>query len=274
MMDRTNEVSQEASRTGDNAADVLANSRELDGSIEGMRRAIMRVVRTSSAEVERRHLRRRPCYIEIKLNYDGKSQDATLWDLSEEGCNAATTEDFSAGQTVEVVIARFGKRLQGRVAGRAEGHVHIAFSGQSLPAQEVDQISAATVGDLMVLVKKDHLAFVQRVADAVTAGEVPRDGLATQHACRLGRWYDSLSDTVTLAMPEFQAIAEPHHAVHDYGCNALAALRAGDTAAAGRHVDELRTRSDQVVRRLEEFGRAYASMLSRPQGQPKAAEAA
>ena len=60
-----------------------------------------------------------------------------------------------------------------------------------------------------------------------------------------------------LALPSFKAIDEPHHAVHECGRKALAALAGDDMAAAQRHVAEMRQHSDRVLHGLDEFGRAY-----------------
>jgi Chemoreceptor zinc-binding domain len=110
-----------------------------------------------------------------------------------------------------------GKRLHGRVVARSTNGYHITFASPGLPTAEVDHISATTVTHLMRLVKDDHIAFVQRVAEIVASGVVPPGGLAAAQTCRLGRWHDSLTDPTTLALPSFRAIAPPHRAVHECG---------------------------------------------------------
>jgi methyl-accepting chemotaxis protein len=61
MTNRTAEVSTEAAQTGHRAVDVLENTIVLNASVETLRRAVIHLVRTSSAEVDRREYRRRPC---------------------------------------------------------------------------------------------------------------------------------------------------------------------------------------------------------------------
>ena len=120
------------------------------------------------------------------------------------------------------------------------------------------RISLETIPELVRIAKENHVAFVKKVVDAVDAGQkLPPDSLATAHQCRLGRWYDGVSDRATLALASFKAIEGPHHAVHVAGRRALAALAAADTPGAQREVAAMREASRQVLQDLDLFGREY-----------------
>ena len=54
MSSRNTEVSQEAERAGRYAEEVLDNTKVLDGAVDELRRGLIRTVRTSTAEVDRR----------------------------------------------------------------------------------------------------------------------------------------------------------------------------------------------------------------------------
>jgi hypothetical protein len=131
-----------------------------------------------------------------------------------------------------------------------------------------------TITELMKITKDDHLAFVRFVADAVASAQVPLNGLATQHTCRLGRWYDSLTDAATLALPSLRAFVEPHHGVHECGQRAIAAISANDTAGAQRHLDDLRQYSERVLKCLDAFGAEYPATLTQQRDPVATAEAA
>ena len=136
--------------------------------------------------------------------------------------------------------------------------VGVAFSGDGLQARDADRISLETIPELVRLAKGDHVAFVKKVVDAVAAGEkLPHGSLPTRHHCRLGRWYDGVSDPATRALGSFKALNEPHQAVHNSGIRALAALSADDMLAARREVAVLKAACLQVLQILDEFGRAY-----------------
>jgi methyl-accepting chemotaxis protein len=272
MTERTHEVSTEATQTGRDAAEVFDNTTGLNDTIQGLQRALLRVVRTSTGDVDRRQFRRRPCHVEATIVHDGQSEPAALHDLSEHGCYAAGLSKCRTGQSVEIALQSLGKRLRCRVAAQSEAGLHICFTGEGLSAAEADRISQATVLELVKLTKDDHVAFVKHVADVVASGDVPKGGLATHHTCRLGRWYDSLSDGATLALPSFRGIAEPHVAVHECGHKVLAAISAHDMVAAQRYLGELRQHSERVLRCLDDFGREYPETIGKaPDRQAKAA---
>ena len=262
MTERANEVSAEAGKTGQQAAEVRENTAALDVAMHDLQNTMVRVVRTATADVDRRQYRRRPCLVEATIGSQGQSVTAAIHEISERGCFAVTTLRCQPGHVVDVGLSRFGTRLAGNVIEQAEDGLRIAFTGEGLPAAEADRISVTTIGDLVKLTKGDHVAFVKCVADAVAAQDkLPPEKLATHHSCRLGHWYDGISDPSTLELPSFKVIDEPHHAVHDRGRKALIALAGGDMTAAARYVTEMRQHSEQVLRCLDEFGRAYPSTM-------------
>jgi methyl-accepting chemotaxis protein len=188
MTARTAEVSTEAAMTGKQAAQVLANTTALNDTVGGLQRALVRVVRTSTTEVDRRQGgRRRPCLVEASITLGGRSEPASVHDISEAGCYAFTKTDCLPGQEVEIILQRLGKRLQGRVIAASEGALHICFNGEGMQSAEVDRISLTTVAELVTLTKDDHVGFVRRVVDVVASGHAPEGGLATHHTCRLSR---------------------------------------------------------------------------------------
>ena len=138
---RTNEVSAEASQTGKDAAAVLENSTVLDATIHDLERTLVRVVRTSTHEVDRRRERRRPCHLKATIVHGARSEQAVLHDISERGCLCATAVDCAVGQQIAVVLQRLGQRLQGRVVARSEAGLFVSFTGDGLPAAEVEQLS-------------------------------------------------------------------------------------------------------------------------------------
>jgi methyl-accepting chemotaxis protein len=258
MSTRTTEVSAEAAQTGQRAGDVLNDTNALKASVEELRRVVTNVVRTASADMDRRKYRRRPCLADATLDCQGQSAKAVIRDISENGCYVEAALRCQVGQAVDVTISRFGKRLRGSVVHSTGDRHRIAFAGETLSSGEADRISLETIPDLVRLTKDDHLAFVKKVVDAVAArpGQ-PTDSLATAHQCRLGRWYDGVSDEATLALASFQAIKDPHHAVHDTGRRAFAALAANDMASAQREVTAMREASARVLQNLDAFGREF-----------------
>jgi uncharacterized phage infection (PIP) family protein YhgE len=263
MSRRIGEVSAEAERTGQCSAQVRDDTAALRDLADDLKQSVIRVVRTSTAEVDRRAIRRRPCLADAMITSQGQSGKAVVRDISEGGCFVETELQCQSGQPVEVRLDRFGQRLRGRVVRQAHHGLHIACSEDRLSAAEADRISLETIPDLVRLTKSDHVAFVKKVIDAVEAREkLPPGNLATAHQCRLGRWYDGVSDAATLSLNSFKTLAEPHHAVHDTGRRALAALAADNMAAAQHEIAAMREASGHVLRDLEAFGREYPGTIA------------
>ncbi len=262
MTTRTTEVSTEAAQTGHRAVEVLEGTAALNASVEELRRAVIHVVRTSSAEVDRRGHRRRPCLADATIECQGRSGQAVLRDISEAGCLVESQLHCQVGQEISLTLSRFGQRLEGRVLHASGDRLRIAYIGNELSGGDADRISLSTIPDLVKLTKEDHVAFVKRVADAVEARQVlPAGSLATAHHCRLGRWYDGVSDDGTLALASFKAIEGPHHLVHDSGRRALAALATNDLAAAQREVAGMREASGHILQNLDAFGREFPATI-------------
>jgi hypothetical protein len=264
MTSRTGDVSEEARQTGRRAADVLQNTSALDDAVHDLHDAVIHLVRTSTSEVDRRRYRRRPCYVAATILCGGKSEPASVHDISERGCQARTALRCPVGQRIEVVLTAFNMRLQGTVVAEAKGALHIALLGDGLPAAEADRISLTTIDELVRVTKSDHVAFVKRVADAVANGQklVP-DSLASSHRCRLGLWYDDVSDAHARSLASFQALRAPHDGVHELGRRALGALGSDDVATAQQCVSEMRSHSEHVLRCLDEFGSDYPTTLAK-----------
>jgi methyl-accepting chemotaxis protein len=270
MTSRTHEVSGEATRTGHHAADVLESTTVLNAAADTLRRTVIGMVRTSNAEVDRRKSRRRPCLADATFGCEGKSEPGVIRDLSEHGCFAETTLPARPGQTVDVALDRFGIRLRGKVVHRGDQRLRIAFTGDGLSPSDADRVSVATIPDLVRLTKGDHIAFVKRVEDAVEAGQrLPPGSLPTAHLCRLGRWYDSISDPATVALASFKALEAPHLAVHDAGRKVLSAMSAGDMEAARRAVAVMHEASVRVQQDLDAFGREYPAVVAGGQSGPQ-----
>ena len=131
-----------------------------------------------------------------------------------------------------------------------------------LQAGDADRISVETIPDLVRLTKEDHVAFVKHVVDTVEAREKPPQAgwrRPITAAWAAGTMASAITDTLALA--SFKALEEPHHAVHDSGRRALAALAVDDMAAAQREVAAMREASGEVLEGLDAFGREFPGTI-------------
>jgi methyl-accepting chemotaxis protein len=87
MSGRITEVSTEAERTERHAISVRENAAALEAAVADLRHAIIRVVRTSTTEVDRRRATRHVVDLPCRLNTAGQVHAATLADISATGAH-------------------------------------------------------------------------------------------------------------------------------------------------------------------------------------------
>jgi methyl-accepting chemotaxis protein len=236
-------------------AGVGANAKRLDGEMLVMSRMLTKAVRTASALSDRRAATRRAVLLDGELQVDRRSERVQVFDLSESGCMVAVAGPVPEGTSVAIAIPSEGIHGAAVAIAGAEGFVHLRFEGFVLPAAQVDQIARSSIDRLVEVTKSDHRAFVQRVKDAVGGKvAVDRGTLATHHGCRLGRWYDSVSDNRILSLPAFKALNAPHIRVHQAGHDVLESLEAGLDAGVQGGIARLDAASKEVVALLDRLG--------------------
>ena len=96
MTSRTNEVSTEAVGTGRHAADLRDNTMALNHAVEELRHSVIEVVRTSTAEVDRRQTGRQKVDLAAHFSVAGHGERvARVVDLSEGGARIRGAPDLS-----------------------------------------------------------------------------------------------------------------------------------------------------------------------------------
>jgi methyl-accepting chemotaxis protein len=73
------------------------------------------------------------------------------------------------------------------------------------------------------------------------------------HGCRLGKWYDAISNPEFRALPAYAGLVDPHRRVHAAGKAALAAHAAGKSDEAFVALDQLNEASLEVLDLLEQL---------------------
>ena len=116
MNSRNADVSNEADQAGRYAEDVLDSTRVLDGAISDLRRAVVRTVRTSTAEVDRRRMARIEADLPCQVELAGKGvRMARVVDISVGGARLVGLTDAEAGMTGTLRMAGLASPLPFRV---------------------------------------------------------------------------------------------------------------------------------------------------------------
>ena len=129
MTSRTSEVSTEAGDTGRLAIDVRDNIVALNQVVEELRESVIRVVRTSTAAVDRRQTRRYPVEVGALLRIEGQGERrAEVHDLSEGGASLRGAGTAAAGARGVVLLDGVTVPLPCEVRATDDDGLHLAFA--------------------------------------------------------------------------------------------------------------------------------------------------
>ena len=105
---------------------------------------------------------------------------------------------------------------------------------------------------IVLVAKSDHASFKKRVIDVLAGrGKTKGSELPDHHLCRLGKWYDGVTDERIKSLPAFKNIMEPHGRVHQHGRLALESHEKEDMGAALHHAKLMDQASGEVIAALD-----------------------
>ncbi|MFV3130030.1 methyl-accepting chemotaxis protein [Niveispirillum sp. KHB5.9] len=121
-------VSGEATRTGEQAAQVKNGSADVATSIEELRRVLVRVVRTSTEEANRRRKPRYKVDESCTLDIRGRATQARLINISAGGAMVmADGVDVAPGTVTTLSVSRHGMTARATVLKYEQGTLHLKF---------------------------------------------------------------------------------------------------------------------------------------------------
>ncbi len=128
MIERTAEASAEAAKTGQHAVEVKENATGLDEAMGELRHSVIRVVRTSTADVNRRLSVRRPIDLSCRLRIPGQgTESARIADISKGGARVDGGPPLAAGARGELCLDGVNLALPFIVHGGEHEVLHLAF---------------------------------------------------------------------------------------------------------------------------------------------------
>lgn len=124
----------------------------------------------------------------------------------------------------------------------------------------VERVQSLATRDIrhkvVFLAKSDHTAFKKNVMDTMIGRKALKaEELADHHGCRLGKWYDAVTDDAIKNAASFRQMAGPHEKVHRFGKEALHALHKGDMNAALAAAGSMEAASKEVLTLLDQLAR-------------------
>lgn len=121
--------------------------------------------------------------------------------------------------------------------------------------KNLDDLLNTQIPDMVIYrAKSDHVIWKKKLAEMMVGrARLKADELADHHQCRLGKWYDNVSDPEIANHSAFTAMEEPHRAVHEHGITAAKLYEQGDLDGAMREINQVAVYSKDVVRLLEDL---------------------
>jgi methyl-accepting chemotaxis protein len=141
MTNRTKEVSAEAEQTGKRSAEVSENATALDAAVEGLRHSVIRVIRTSTSEVNRRQSLRHQVDLPCHLTSPGQARSAArVVDISADGARINDGPSLSPGSHGSLYLDAVGAPIPFVVRAREAGDLHLMFELDSTVAASLTQL--------------------------------------------------------------------------------------------------------------------------------------
>lgn len=138
-------------------------------------------------------------------------------------------------------------------AGHALRSSHEAIEAgqqaEKLALAEVNEVFEAPIPHkLLRIARLDHVLWKKRLGD-MRAGikNLRAEELASDEACRLGKWYFGPASLPYRKLPSFSALAGPHRRVHLHGKAAAEAFARGDIEALQAEMSELEKASAETI---------------------------
>lgn len=166
----------------------------------------------------------------------------------------ALSEQRKASQDVAQGITHIADNSSKSVEG-IENVVSAMSEQEKLISAQIAQLAELELPNKVIkLAQSDHVLWVKRLANMVVGREgLNANELADHHSCRLGKWYDKVTEPKVLNHPAFAQLAGPHQIVHDHGIRAVRHYNNRDHTAALKEIALVELASKQVLMLLVEL---------------------
>jgi methyl-accepting chemotaxis protein len=168
------------------------------------------------------------------------------------------SESIDEQNTASAVVARNIARIAAQTEHSVNSTDEIVDSIEQIQSYINEQINSlaelALPNKIIKLAQSDHVIWKKRLVNMICGKQgLKEKELADHHSCRLGKWYDQVTDANLLQRPEFKQLLRPHQLVHHHGKLAVAAYNTGDIKAALAEIADVEAASVDVLRLLRKM---------------------
>ncbi|WP_333822798.1 methyl-accepting chemotaxis protein [Pinisolibacter sp.] len=147
------------------------------------------------------------------------------------------------------------ERHTSEASEHAEEVIVAVGSCEATIERQFTDAEAYDVPDLVLhRAKSDHFMWKKRLAEVLVGlKSLKPEELSDHRHCRLGKWYDAVTDEAIRRHPAFVRMLPIHEAVHVNGRLVAELVAGGDRVGAARAYSEMETASGRVVECLDEL---------------------
>lgn len=187
---------------------------------------------------------------EIRVKMDAVTLNASQISatLREQG---ASTQEVAVGiNEIASSSASSVTNVDNLVDALAKEETYITDALAQLASKEIPN-------KVIKLAQSDHVIWKKRLTSMIVGKEqlVAHD-LADHHSCRLGKWYDQVTDTNVLSNLAFKELIIPHEEVHAHGKQAVSHFNRGDIGGAMQEIERVNAASEEVLAMLAYLDKA------------------
>lgn len=125
-------------------------------------------------------------------------------------------------------------------------------SGTTIQGMLQELLTNPDSATIVLVAKSDHASFKKRIIDVLVGrGQTKGREIPDHHLCRLGKWYDSVTDERIRSLDVFKNLMGPHQRVHAYGRQALEAYERSDMSEALSQAKLMDQASTEVIEALD-----------------------
>ncbi len=187
---------------------------------------------------------------EIRSKMDAVTLNAAQISATLREQGAATEEVASGINEIATASASSVANVDNLVNGLSKEETHISEALAQLATKEVPN-------KVIKLAQSDHVIWKKKLTAMIAGKEqLVAHELADHHTCRLGKWYDQVSDPNIRSNLAFKELIEPHEEVHAHGKQAVTYYNRGDLASAMQEIQLVNEASEEVLAMLAYLDKA------------------
>jgi len=109
--------------------------------VHDLRSVLVEVVRTSTADVDRRTSKRHPSSQEVSIRFGGKASKARLENISERGAMLVSSDNIASGTKIEVELPGINSPVRAIVRNVSDDGISVEFEGTKLDDAQIKRLS-------------------------------------------------------------------------------------------------------------------------------------